>query len=181
MTDHQKIKDALDRASKTVTLRPERGQRVYRNVARISEGTVCHVEEASRTLVVDVGKALGGDDHGPNPSMILRTAMSTCVAIGIKQWGARADVSIDHVEVAVETDVDARGQLGVNDDITPGFEDVRLMIDITSSAPESKIAELVAQSLKYSPLIDVFAKPQTVRHETVVTSPGRVADHQEPA
>ena len=177
MADSKMIKEALDRAEQTLKLRPERGQRVYRNVAHITEGTLCQVEEAGRALVVDVGKALGGKDRGPNPSMILRTAMSSCVAIGIQQWAARAEIPIDHVEVAVETDVDARGQLGMSDHITPGFAEVRLEISITSSASEVEISELVAVSLKYSPLMDVFARAQRVSQRTVVTAPVHPAHH----
>lgn len=179
MSDIITIKQALDRAAKTVTLRPERGQRVSRNVATVGEGTWCQVEEAGRTLTLDVGKALGGKDAGPSPSMILRSAMSGCVAIGVKQWAARRDVPIDHVEVVLETDVDSRGQLGVCDKTTPGFEGVRLTIAVTSPAPTAVIEDLVATSLKYSPLMDVFVNPQPVKHRTSVIrsdTPSRPAE-----
>lgn len=164
MSEGQTIKQALERAAKTVTLRPERGQRVYRNVAVVRDGTRACVEEAGRGLTVDVGKALGGNDAGPTPSMILRSAMSSCVAIGVKQWAACGDVPIDRVEVVLETDVDARGQLTVCDDAVPGFEKVRLTITVTSTAPRAAIEEVVAKSLKYSPLMDVFSRPQRVEH-----------------
>lgn len=170
MSGMQSIKQALDRAARTVTLRPERGQRVYRNVAAVSEGTLCHVEEAGRTLTLDVGKAVGGNDSGPTPSMVLRSAMSSCVAIGVKQWAARQDVPIDHVEVVLETDVDARGQLGLCGKAAPGFEGIRLTINVTSPAPLEVIEDLVAMSLKYSPLMDVFANPQPVEHQVSVTA-----------
>jgi uncharacterized OsmC-like protein len=162
MSDIQSIKAALDRATKTVTLRPERGQRVYRNVATLGEGTCCQVDEAGRTLTLDVGKAIGGTDAGPSPSMILRSAMSGCVAIGIKQWAAKRGVLVDHVSVAVETDLDARGQLGVCDDITPGFLGIRLLITVTSPASQAAIEDLANLSLTYSPLMDVFVRPQVV-------------------
>ncbi|MEM8876358.1 MAG: OsmC family protein [Pseudomonadota bacterium] len=170
MSDLQDMKQALDRSTQTVTLKPERGQRVYRNAAAISEGTLCHVEEAGRTLTIDVGKAVGGQDAGPNPSMVLRSALSSCVAIGIKQWAARRDVPIDRVEVVLETDVDARGQLGVKDDVVPGFEGIRMAIAITSAASETTIGELVEASLRYSPLIDVFANAQAIDHRIDLVS-----------
>ncbi len=174
MHDMQSIKSALERAVKVVRLQPTRGQRVYRNIATVGDGVACQVEEAGRSLCLDVGKAVGGDDSGPNPSMLLRSAMSGCVAIGIKQWAARSDVQIDHVEVALETDVDARGQLGVRDDVTPGFQAVRMMITVTSPAAREEIENLVSVSLRYSPLIDVFQNPQPVMHqvELVASNPG---------
>ena len=168
MSDRQTIKQALDRANKTVTLRPERGQRVYRNVATVGAGLQCHVEEAGRRLTMDVGKALGGHDAGPSPSMILRSAMSGCVAMGVKQWAARRDVPIDRVEVVLETDVDARGQLGVRNDVAPGFSKIRLTIAVASPAPLEVIEDVVAASLRYSPLMDVFVNPQSVEHRVSV-------------
>jgi len=169
MSDMCSIKAALDRAAKTVTLRPERGQRVYRNLATVSEGTRCHVEEAGRTLTLDVGKALGGNDAGPSPSFLFRSAMSGCVAIGIKQWAARRGVPVDHVEVALETDVDARGQLGVCDEAVPGFQGIRLLITVTSPASLEVIEDLTTASLKYSPLMDVFLHAQLVdNHVSIV-------------
>jgi uncharacterized OsmC-like protein len=171
MSDMESVREALDRAARTVTLRPERGQRVYRNVAAVGEGTKCLIEEAGRTLTLDVGKALGGHDAGPSPSMTLRSAMSGCVAIGIKQWAARRGVQVERVEVVLETDVDARGQLGVCEDAAPGFEGIRLMIAVTSPAPADVIKELVTTSLRYSPLIDVFVNPQSVDHRILVKAP----------
>lgn len=172
MSEAEAIKQALERAAKTVTLRPERGQRVYRNVATLSGGTECQVEEAGRSLTMDVGKALGGADAGPTPSMVLRSALSGCIAIGIKQWAAQRDVPVDHLEVVLETDVDARGQLGVRDDVPPGFEAIRLEIKVTSSAPPEVVDALVATSLHHSPLMDVFRNQQRIEHRVLVRGSG---------
>lgn len=161
MSDLQ-IKQALERAAKTVSLRPERGQRVYRNVAIVGEGTQCLVEEAGRELIVDVGKALGGNDAGPTPSAVLRSALGGCVAIGVKLWAARHDVPVERVEVVLETDVDARGQLGVDAAVTPGFGAIRLEITVTSGAAAEVVEEVVEASLRASPLWDVFVNPQTI-------------------
>lgn len=171
MSDVQTIKTAMERATQTVTLRPERGQRVYRNVATLGEGTHCRVEEAGHEIVLDVGPALGGKNAGPSPSMALRSALSGCLAIGIKQWAAQNDIRIDRLEVALETDVDARGQLGVDDTIVPGFEGIRLAIAVTSPAPPRRIREVIDRALRYSPLMDVFQNPQSIENQVSVTDP----------
>lgn len=181
MSDLPNIKQTLERAVKTVTLRPERGQRVYRNTATIDAGLLCHVEEAGRGLTLDMPKALGGADAGPNPSMILRSAMSGCVAIGVKQFAARRDVPVDRIEVTLETDVDARGQLGVSEDVTPGFEGTRLNIVVTSSSSAEVIREIVEETLKYSPLVDVFVRSQPVEHRISAIRPGASAKSEEMA
>ncbi|MEM9097719.1 MAG: OsmC family protein [Pseudomonadota bacterium] len=169
MTETQHIRDALERAEKAVTLRPQRGQRIFRNTAQVRRGTRCEVIEQDEQMVIDVPQALGGTGEGPSPSMVLRAAFTSCIAIGIRQWAARLDVPIDTVDVTLETDVDARGQLGVADEITPGFLGLRLQIDIGSDAPLAAIDKIVATSLCYSPLLEVFENPQTVSHQIHVT------------
>lgn len=169
LTEIQKIRDALERAERTVSLRPERGQRVYRNTARLVRGTRCEVSEADTRLVIDVGRSVGGDGDAPDPSVILRSALSSCVAIGVKQAAARRGVNIAAISVTVETSVDARGQLGVRSDIVPGFERIKIEIDIVSAAPESDIEDLVARSLRISPLMDAFERPHSIDHELHLT------------
>ena len=172
MSDVQLIKSAMERAARTVTLRPERGQRVYRNVATLEAGTCCRIEEADHEILLDVGRALGGNNAGPSPSMALRSAMSGCVAIGIKQWAAQSDIRIDRLEVVLETDVDARGQLGVDDAIVPGFDAIRLVITVESPAPRRRVLGIIETALKYSPLMDVFINPQTIEHQVFFDETG---------
>ncbi|MEM0908386.1 MAG: OsmC family protein [Pseudomonadota bacterium] len=172
MSAKNAIKAALERVEQLLTLKPERGQRVYRSIATSGEGTACVVEEGGHRLTLDVGKALGGADLGPSPSVMLRAAMSGCIAIGITQAAARRDVPIDGVTVVLETDVDARGQLGLADGIRPGFEAVRLVIDVISPADKDVVEQMVETSLRVSPLMDVFETPHPVVREVVVAAAG---------
>lgn len=162
MSDTQNTKQALERAVKVVTLSPSRGQRVYTNVASISSGTYCQIKEKDHVLTADVSPSMGGEGRGPSPSMILRSAMTSCVAIGIKMWAAREDITVDGVEVTLETDVDAQGQLGVDDRIAPGFEGLRLGITVATTADEQIMKKIIEKSLKYSPLMDVFSNSHTI-------------------
>ena len=172
MASSEVIRQSLERAVETVTLRPNRGQRTYVNVASIGDGTHCRVVEQHDDLVLDIPKSIGGGGEGPSPSMVLRSAISSCVAIGIKQWAARHEVPVDRVEVALETDVDARGQLGVRDDIAPGFLGMRLVISVHSAADPKVVDEVVRKSLKYSPIMDVLARPQCVETRVEMAQQG---------
>ncbi|MEM9045418.1 MAG: OsmC family protein [Pseudomonadota bacterium] len=171
MNGSTSIRAALERAARTVTLRPERGQRTYTNIARVQHGTCCTISEGNDRMVIDVPQALGGAGAGPSPSTVLRAAFTSCIAIGIKQSAARESVEVDAIEVRLETDVDARGQLGLADEITPGFLGIRLQIDVRTPADPSKLDDIIAKSLRYSPLLEVFANPQSVTHQIRVAPP----------
>lgn len=163
MQTMKQTKDALERSTKAVTLRPSRGQYTHQNTAVIEDGTACLVEEKKFQLTVDVPPSIGGGGIGPTPGALLRSALTSCVAIGVKLWAARADVFIDHIRVSLEGDVDARGELGVDDDIAPGFLDMRLNIAVRSPAPRTDVEAVIERSLKYSPLFDVCSNEQKIQ------------------
>lgn len=155
-------KSALLRARHTVTLRPERGQRTYRSVATISDGTACCVTEGSQSFTMDVPPSVGGTDAGPSPSVILRAAVSSCVAIGIKQWAALHEIDVKSLDVVLDMQVDARGQLGVSESAAPGFENVNIAIELETNHPAEAVEAMVSEALRYSPLIDILKRPQTL-------------------
>ena len=167
---------ALERADRLVTIAPERGYRTYVNTARIVEGTQCEIEEKGHRILVDAGKGLGGGDKDPTASMLLRGALSSCIAIGIKMWAARREIRVDQVLVTVETDTDARGILGLNDKVPPGFTATRVRIEVQSPAPPAEVEAIVAASLRFSPLIDALANPQFIETDFAVISPEECFD-----
>ncbi|MEM6554912.1 MAG: OsmC family protein [Pseudomonadota bacterium] len=173
MNSQSVIKSALERSAQVVTLKPARGQRAYTNVATVDGGTVCRTVEKDQEIMVDVGKAMGGQDAGPSPSTVLRAAFSSCLAIGIKLWASRLEVPMEHITVTVETDVDARGQLGVCEHARTGFEAIRIAIAVRSDADRQAVEEVIETSLQHSPLMDVFRNPQTL--ETALTLEAPVA------
>jgi len=150
------IKIALDRAAKMIEAKPQIGQRAYKSVASVASGLACSVSEKEWTFASDTPEAMGGDNGAPSPSTLFRAAVASCVAMGIKMWAARMEVAVEHVEVQFETSVDARGQFGVCDDVSPGFEQASLKIRVVSEEAEDAVHGAVTASLRYSPMIDAL-------------------------
>ena len=171
MASQEDIKAALERAARTITLKPSVGQRVYTSTAVVENGLACRVEEKHHVMIADLPPSMGGDDSGPSPSALLRAALSSCVAMGVKMWAARRDIVIDRVEARVETDVDARGQFAVDEAVSPGFEGIRLHIRVDSAADPDLLREIVDTSLRFSPLMDAFRQAQAVETHLSVGQP----------
>ncbi|HVY87472.1 MAG TPA: OsmC family protein [Hyphomonadaceae bacterium] len=168
------IRTALDRAASMITDKPSIGQRVYSSLAIVEDGLACRVTEKNHDLVADLPRSMGGSDAGPSPSVLLRAALSSCIAMGVKMWAARKGVAIQRVEVNVQTDVDARGQFGVADAIAAGFEDVRVSIRLQSDADAKALQEIVDTSLRYSPLMDAFKRSHTIATNVEFNPPAEV-------
>ena len=80
-----------------------------------------------------------GTNGGPDPGILGRGALGSCLAIGCGTWAARLGVPIDALTVVVQGDYDGRGELGVADDVSPGYLQVGYRVTVTSQAPEADV------------------------------------------
>jgi hypothetical protein len=71
-------------------------------------------------------------------------------------------VPLDAVEVEVEADFDARGELGM-DGVAPGYQEVRYLVAIASPAPKDELERLLAIAERASPYLDIFGRPMALR------------------
>lgn len=163
MADPTTIREIAERNVKILALKPSRGHLTGVTTARIAEGLRCEIEEGPWKLAADMPVKAGGDDTAPTPGMLGRGALASCLAIGIATWAARLDISIDALEVEVQADFDARGELGVGKDIVPGYQEVRYLVSMDSPASEDALVALVDTAERHSPYLDIFGRAQTMR------------------
>lgn len=166
--ERQHVREAMERKVKAVTLRPSVGQSTARTHIRLKPGLACEVEEGRWTFTAGMSDKAGGTNAGPNPGVLGRAALGTCLALGYAMWAARFDVPIHDLTVDVEADYDARGELGVADEVPPGYLQVRYRVHISSPAPEADVRRVVETADRYSPYRDVFARAHDVRRELLI-------------
>ncbi|MCH8187932.1 MAG: OsmC family protein [Proteobacteria bacterium] len=162
MADVKTIREIAERNVKILTRKPSRGRLTGVTKARITDGVRCEIEEGPWKLAADMPVKAGGEDTAPTPGMLGRGALASCLAIGITIWAARMGIAIDALEVEVQGDFDARGELGVGEDIPPGYQEIRYIISMDSSAPPEVLADLLETAERHSPYLDVFGRAQTM-------------------
>jgi uncharacterized OsmC-like protein len=106
---------------------------------------------------------VGGEETAPTPGTLGRGALASCLVVGISMWAARLGIAIDKLEVEVQADFDARGELGVGDNIPPGYLEVRYVVCIDSPASEDAVVKLLETAERHSPYVDVFGRGQTMK------------------
>ncbi len=141
------IREIAERNAKMLALKPTRGHLTGVTKARIEEGLRCVIEDGPWKLMADMPAKAGGEDSAPSPGVLGRGALASCLAIGISVWAARLEVPITAVEVEVQADFDARGELGVGENIPPGYREVRYLVSIDSSASEGALVELLETAM----------------------------------
>lgn len=170
---HQaRIRTALERNARALSLRPSVGQGTAVTRVRLVEGLRCEVEEGPWKLTVDMPEKSGGTNAGPNPGTYGRASLGSCLAAGYAMWAARLGVPLTRLEVEVHADYDVRGELGVSDEVDPGYSRVRYVVTIESEAPESEVRRLLDTADRYSPYLDVWKRALPLEREVRLTTAG---------
>jgi uncharacterized OsmC-like protein len=170
MDNAEAIRTALERNVKAVTLRPSIGLHTGKTHVRLMPGLSCEVTDGPWTLTVGMSEKSGGSNAGPGPGTLGRGALGSCLALGYAMWAARLGVPIEALEVDVEADYDSRGELGISDEVPPGYTQIRYIVTVSSRASEDDVRRVIETADKYSPYRDVFVRANDVRRELRVTS-----------
>jgi uncharacterized OsmC-like protein len=173
VSDQERIRTAFERNVKALSLRPSIGRGTAVTKARLREGLTCEIEDGPWRLVADMGEKHGGAAAGPNPGVLGRGALASCMVVGYAMWAARLGVRLETLEVEVQTDYDARGEYGVDDDVAPGYTRMRWIVTVESEAPEADVMSVLEKAEKHSPYLDLFRNPQDLRREVRVVSTRR--------
>lgn len=152
------IKDALLRASALFVKKPALAQSTQHTRTILTNGLVCVSTEGDWTLKTDMSAELGGGANEPSPGVYARAALGSCLATSYAMWAAKLDISIDSIEVNLESDSDSAGLLGTSD-VRAGHSDIRFHVEIKSTADEAVIAQLLDVAEQHCPVLDIFARP----------------------
>jgi uncharacterized OsmC-like protein len=173
MADPKDLKTAIERNIKALKLRPSIGRGTATTVVRMRDGTTCDIEDGGWKLVADEMPGDGGNGLGPDPGVLGRAALGSCIAIGYVMWAAVREIPLDSVEVIVEADYDAAPLFGVNDSSPPGWSAMRYRAVISSPAPEEAVRELVEYADRHSSLLGSFERAVPVTRELEIKTPAR--------
>jgi uncharacterized OsmC-like protein len=168
MNDFEKIKTAFERQSKAVTLRPGMGQGTAVTRVRISDGLTCEIVEGDWKLTADMSVKWGGNDAGPNPGVIGRGALGSCLAMAYMMWAARLGVSVTSLDVEIHAGYDTRGMCGVEDSVPAGYTGIRYVVNIESPAPREDVLRVLDAADARCSYLDNFARAVPMEREVQI-------------
>jgi len=164
MNVRQRIRETFLRNARAVALRPAFGRGTAVTRVRLREGLACEVEDGRWRLSVDMSEKTGGAASAPDPGVMGRAALGSCLAIGYAQEAAVRGIELKALEVEVQADYDARAELGLPG-AEPGYVQVRCVVTVESDAPRPEILAMLDEVDARSPYLAVFTRPQDVRRE----------------
>lgn len=166
----ESIRNALERNVKAVSLRPSVGQGTAVTKVKWKDGLTCEAEEGQWKLTIGMSEKYGGSNDGPNPGVYGRTALGSCLAMGYMMWAARLGISVRSLDIEIHADYDVRGELGVDDNVRPGYTRIRYIVSVDSEAPQAEINNWLDTADRYSSWLDDLAHPVPMEREVKIVS-----------
>jgi uncharacterized OsmC-like protein len=165
-----RIKNAIERSTKAISLKPSLGLGTGISKIRVVDGLRCEISEGDWKLQADMPGGVGGMGSAPTPGVYGRAALGSCLAIGYMMKAAVMQIPIRSLEVEVQADYDDGPLLGTSDAF-PGYSEIRYTINIDADASEDEILKLLDDADHHSPYLDVFTRGQKcVRTVNIATT-----------
>jgi uncharacterized OsmC-like protein len=148
------IKQAIEKTAAIFAADPKKAyNRNAPLVIRLGVGLQCRIELPNgQTFATDMPPPMGGQASGPNPGLLLRMGLGSCLATVIAMRAATLGITLDLLEVAVESESDSRGLLGM-DGVPAAMSALRSKVKIAAhGVPPARLREVVEWADAHSPV-----------------------------
>jgi uncharacterized OsmC-like protein len=106
----------------------------------------------------DEPPVLLGENRGANPVEYLLHGLAGCITTTFVYYAAAHGIELRRVASRLEGDLDAQGLLGLAP-VRPGFEQIRVTVEVDSDAPREQIEELIRLAQRRSPVFNTVSQP----------------------
>jgi uncharacterized OsmC-like protein len=128
--------------------------------AVVEQDLRCRVEgPAGAEIFTDMVTAVGGGASAPSPGWILRAALASCDATVIAMRAAELGITLDVLEVVVDSESDDRGLLAAAEDVPAGPLSARIRVRLSAQgASDEQLRELVEWADAHCPVSDAVRR-----------------------
>ncbi|HQR25445.1 MAG TPA: OsmC family protein [Nocardioides sp.] len=117
--------------------------------------------EGPFVLDSDEPPVLLGENRAPNAGEYALQALAACLTGTIVYHAAARGLALRGLECTVQGDLDVQGFLGLDSDIRPGYEEIRVSIKVAGELDDDQLAE-IAGLTRFSPVRDTVTNPVAV-------------------
>ena len=156
------LKDIIVETQTDLLANPDHAIATFSVDSRQVEGLRSETKIRQFNVTVDEPPNLGGTDTGPNPVEFVLAALATCQEITYRAYATTLGIPLASVSVTLEGSLDLRGFFAVKDGVRAGFNDVRGVVNLKSSAPDAELAKLKDVVDAHCPVLDILRAPVPV-------------------
>lgn len=106
-----------------------------------------------------------GDNEGANPVEFLLHALAGCVTTTLVLHATARGIKIEELSTELEGDLDVRGLLGLDDSVSPGYQQIRIRMHVKADCSDEQLDDLLAYTQQHSPVCNTVCRPVPVKIE----------------
>lgn len=103
-----------------------------------------------------------GNNEGANPVEFLLHALAGCVTTTFVLHAMARGITIRELSSKLEGDIDLQGLLGLDDSVSPGYEQIRIQLNVKADCPDKELDDLLAYTQQHSPVCNSVCRPVPV-------------------
>lgn len=126
-------------------------------------------EDTSRTsaweFINGEPPVLLGNNEGANPVEFLLHALAGCVTTTTVVHAAARGITIHKLSTELEGTIDLQGMLALDEDVSAGYRNINIRMDIEADCSEAELDDLLAFVRGHSPVCTTVCRPVPVTIE----------------
>jgi uncharacterized OsmC-like protein len=147
-----------DPTSSRITLTARGGE------AAESMPTQCSVDLGRAIYEAQAHPGVGGPGTGACSGDLLLGALAACAQLTCQMVATAMGLEARKIEVVVEGDLDLRGTLGIDRDVSAGFDAIRLRFEIDApDASEEELEGLMKRTERYCTVLRTLQDPPPIK------------------
>ena len=155
------IRRAIQEASDYLAQHPEEARSTDSPAtATLTDGLIVRVTGPDgATITTDMVRSVGGTATASSPGWLLRAAEASCVATLIAMRAAMLGITLETLEVTVDSESDDRGLLGIDEDVPAGPLSGRVAVRLTAADGDPAALEEIARwGVAHCPVHDALER-----------------------
>lgn len=108
-----------------------------------------------------------GNNEGANPVEFLLHALAGCVTTTFVLHAMARGIVVRELSTELAGDLDLQGLLGLDDSVSPGYEQIRIRMHVKADCSDRALDDLLAYTQQHSPVCNTICRPVPVVIERV--------------
>ena len=142
---------------------PETALITLKAEGQLGAGVSCRVETGRQLAEAGLHPATGGDGMLLCSGDMLLEALVACAGVTLRAVATALDITVRAGRVTAEGDLDFRGTLGVSKEVPVGFQAIRLIFSLDTTASEEQLQTLAKLTERYCVVYQTIVKATPVQ------------------